>query len=327
MKSCLGCLKSIKNEGYCFSCLNKLWKGNKKVSPILNFNKNEFLTIRRNLADKMSISGVQDKISLKINNNELMPTEKNGTYILKPIPINKVPDLNDDIPTNEHLTMQIAKQVFKINTAENGLIKFSDGEIAFISKRFDRKDGDKLLQEDFCQLMNKTPKTAGKNFKYDASYEEAGNIVFKFCQASKIEIEKLYFQILFDYVFLNGDAHLKNFSLIESSYEDFVMSPAYDLINTSVHFPNESRMALDLFTDYETESYKINGFYKKNDFLKLAEFFMIKKMRAERFMNEFVMKKEKVYEMIKVSFLSEDAKEKYLELFDDRMKAIMGNTL
>ena len=64
-------------------------------------------------------------------------------------------------------------------------------------------------------------------------------------------------------------------------------------------------MALDLFTDYKTESYKLNGFYKKIDFLKLAEFFMIKKMRAERFLEEFVMKKKKVYKLIGVSFLSE----------------------
>ncbi|MBC8385554.1 MAG: HipA domain-containing protein, partial [Candidatus Cloacimonetes bacterium] len=285
--------------------------------------KNEFIRIRRNYADKFSISGVQDKISLKIKDNKLIPTDTDGTYILKPIPVNLVPELNDDVPANEHLTMQIARQVFRINTAENGLIRFSDGEFAYISKRFDRKNGEKFQQEDFCQLMNKTPETAGENFKYNSSYEEMGKIVHKFCSAGKIEIEKLFQQILFDYIFSNGDAHLKNFSLIESSYGDFVLSPAYDLINTAVHFPQESRLALDLFTDYETDSFKLNGFYKKVDFLKLAEIFMIKKMRAERFLEEFVIKKEKVHGLIKTSFLRDEAKKRYLNLYDDRMKAIV----
>ena len=322
MKVCLGCLKSISLKGYCPACIKKLWNGDKRVKTVLDFDKNEFIKIRRNFADKFSISGVQDKISLKIKDDKLEPTGKEGTYILKSVPINRVPELNNDVPANEHLTMQIARQVFQINTAENGLIKFSDGEYAYISKRFDRRNGDKFLQEDFCQLMNKSPETAGESFKYDSSYEEIGKIVHRYCNASRIEIEKLFKQILFDYVFANGDAHLKNFSLIESDYGDFVLSPAYDLINTAVHFPKESRMALDLFTDYETESYRINGFYKRIDFFKLAEFFMIKKMRAERFLDEYVMKKEKVYHLIKVSFLSEEAKKRYLELFDDRVKAV-----
>ncbi len=58
-----------------------------------------------------------------------------GTYILKPIPR----DLEnvDQLPANEHLTMQIAKQVFKLNVAENAMIFFENGEPAYITKRFD----------------------------------------------------------------------------------------------------------------------------------------------------------------------------------------------
>src|SRR5690606_40079276 len=64
-------------------------------------------------------------------------------YILKPIPrdLKKV----DQVPANEHLTMQIARQVYGINTAENALIFFSNGEPAYITKRFDvKEDGTKL---------------------------------------------------------------------------------------------------------------------------------------------------------------------------------------
>lgn len=323
MSKCLGCLKEIAEHNYCSACLRNLFDSNKNIKPILNFDKNEFIRIRTKLADKFSISGVQDKISLKIENNELIPTDTKGLYILKPVPVNPVPQFTEEIPANEHLTMQVAKQVFKMKTAENGLIHFSDGELAYITKRFDRKNGSKLRQEDFCQLSGKTPETAGINFRYDGSYQEAGSIVKRFCAASKIEIEKLFLRIIFNYLFGNGDAHFKNFSLIETLSGDFMLSPAYDLINTSVHFPNESRMALDLFIDYETESFKENGFYKKPDFIKLAEFYEIKHKRTERIIQSFLQKDENVRYMVESSLLSKDAKNRYLEIFKDRLKAIM----
>ncbi len=322
MSKCLGCLKEITENNYCSACLRNLFDNNKNIKPILYFDKNEFLKIRTELADRISISGVQDKISLKIENNELIPTDKKGLYILKPVSVNPVPQFTEEIPANEHLTIQIAKQVFKMKTAENGLIHFSDGELAYITKRFDRVNGNKLRQEDFCQLLNETPENSGKKYKYDSSYEEVGKMIHFFLAASKIEVEKFYLQVLFNYVFGNGDAHLKNFSIIESSYGDYILSPAYDLINTSVHFPNETRMALDLFNNFETKSFKINGFYKRIDFVKFAEKLRVKWDRADRFINDFKMKKDMVIELINRSFLKDNAKVRYLGIFEDRLKAI-----
>ncbi|HPR17780.1 MAG TPA: HipA domain-containing protein [Candidatus Cloacimonadota bacterium] len=267
------------------------------------------------------MSGVQDKISLKLDSNQLIPTQVKGEYILKPVPA-YVPEFQNDVPANEHLTMQIARQIFKIGTAENAIIPFQDGELAYLTKRFDRRNENKLHMEDLCQLMEITPETHGENFKYESSYQEVGNTLKQFCDAPKIEIEKLYKIIFFNYVFGNGDAHLKNFSLIESVNDDFILSPAYDLINTYLHFPEESRMALDLFTDFETEFFQKNGFYGRVDFLKLAEFYGIKSERAQRMINAFLTARNHVCEMIKSSFLSEPAQEKYLDIYADRMKAI-----
>lgn len=322
MSRCLGCLKEINEETYCPSCLKALFDGNRKIRSILNFDKKDFLEARFELAEKISISGIQDKISLRLENNELIPTEKDGTYILKPIPINPTPRLTDDIPANEHLTMQIARQIFNIRTAENGLIRFSDEELAYITKRFDRTNNKKLRQEDFCQLSGKTPETAGMHFKYDGSYEEIGKMIFDFVAAPRIEIEKYFFQIVFSYVFGNGDVHLKNLSIIESPYSDFVLSPAYDMVNTTVHFPSESRMALDLFNDFETESFKINGFYKRIDFIKFGEKLSMKSGRIEKFIQYFFDKKNDSINIINRSFLSSEAKKKYIEIVKDRLKAI-----
>jgi serine/threonine-protein kinase HipA len=66
------------------------------------------------------------------------------------------------VPANEHLTMQLARQVYKINTAENGLIFFKDGSPAYITRRFDIKPGGgKFCKEDFATFAGKTKDTTG----------------------------------------------------------------------------------------------------------------------------------------------------------------------
>jgi serine/threonine-protein kinase HipA len=138
-------------------------------TPVLNLEKKEFETFRYDFIDHFSISGVQDKISLKLDKNYLVPTDKQGEFILKPVPVQPVPEFQNDIPANEHLTMQIARQVFKIDTAENALISFKDGEPAYITKRFDIRDGNKIRQEDFCQLGGRSPEENGTQFKYEVT--------------------------------------------------------------------------------------------------------------------------------------------------------------
>ncbi len=322
MSVCMGCLKQIENKVYCNACLRKMFKGK---PPILDLKRSEFKIIRYQKIDHFSISGVQDKISLQLSGKNLIPTTKEGEYILKPIPNTDREQLQTDIPANEHLTMQIAKQVFNIQTAENALINFADGELAYITKRFDRREGEKFHQEDFCQIGGISPESDGPYFKYETSYEEIGKIIFDHCAAAKIEIEKLFKLVLFNYTFGNGDAHLKNFSLIETINSDFVLSPAYDLLNTNIHFPNESRMALDMFEEFETKHYKNNGFCGFEDFIKLGEFYKIKSNRIKKMILEFPGKREKVEKLISQSFLSSEGKEKYLEIYLDRLKAITEN--
>lgn len=186
---------------------------------------------------RISISGVQEKLSVVLDKNILRLTNQGeqGTYILKPIPrdLKKV----DQVPANEHLTMQIAKQVYGINVAENAMIFFKDGSPAYITKRFDVKpEGTKWGKEDFATLAGKTKDNAGPDFKYEYSYEEPGLLFQKYVAAWRIEIEKYFVLVVFNYAFSNGDAHLKNFSLLENKPGDYLMSPAYDLVNTRLHF-------------------------------------------------------------------------------------------
>ena len=103
------------------------------------------------------------------NKLKLAREGEKGTHILKPIPT--AGKRIEQMPANEHLTMQIARQIFKIETAENALIFFADGTPAYITKRFDiNLDGTKNAQDDFASLAGKTPQTHGEHYKYSGNY-------------------------------------------------------------------------------------------------------------------------------------------------------------
>ncbi|MEO0414853.1 MAG: HipA domain-containing protein, partial [Verrucomicrobiota bacterium] len=254
---CLSTLRRTTGSFYSRGAIDQLWVG-RQVSPFLDFDLPEFHQYRRENANRISISGVQDKLSARVIKGHLIPSEERGEYIIKPIPSTLGLDFQDQVPANEHFTMQLAGQVAGIQVPANGLVFFPNGDPAYVVKRFDLdfESGAKLPQEDFCQLSQRSSASHGANYKYDSSYEELARLLKKFCPSYAIEVEKLFRLIVFNYLVGNGDAHLKNFSITPTSLGDFVLSPAYDLLNTSLHLPADSRMALDLFADdYESEAF------------------------------------------------------------------------
>ena len=273
---------------------------------------------------RSSISGVQDKVQLKRTGRRFEVVASGGDYILKPVPVHSPARLVADIPANEALTMDIASSVFGIRTAEHALVTMSDGSLGYLTKRFDVRDGLKIRQEDFCQLSNRSEETHGENYKYDASYEELAGLVRRFCPSAAVENPKVFFLVLFNYVFANGDAHLKNFSLYESPQGDYILTPAYDLLNTAVHFPNEpTATGLDFFADgHFTPRYEDLGFYSSADFLELAKAFGVPSNDVRRMLDMFPAHHAKVESAIASSFLSTEAKALYLNKFTDRLRAI-----
>ena len=327
MKSvCLSTLKPIKGSGYSSTARKNLW-GGARVAWRLPFDRAAFQTFRGENSGRMSISGIQEKISLRLMANTLEPTTQDGTHLLKPIPIAMAAalELPEDVPANEHLTMHLAAQVFRLSTAPCGLVFFPDGAPALVVRRFDRAVdyGGKLRQEDFCQLSGRSAQTAGRNFKYEGSYEECGRLVRTFCPAWKIAIERFFRQVVFNYLVGNGDAHLKNFSLLETPSGDHALSPAYDLLCTTLHLPNESRLALDLFHgDFATPFFQANGFHGYDDFVELSLRFGIAAEVATAFLLSLPEKRSAVHDLIDHSFLNETAKARYRQIFDDRLLAL-----
>jgi len=325
---CYSCLKTIASGSYCTPCLKTLFDG-RKIKP-LEFDKTEFYEIKKQMTNRISLSGVQDKISLAYgNNNELVPTLINGQFILKPIPLMHESAINlQDIAANEHLSMQISSQIFKIPTALNGLIEFNDGELAYITKRFDysisssEHERIKLDQEDFASVLSYTKESAGNDYKYESSYEECANGIKKFVAAYIPALEDFYKRIVLNYLIGNGDAHLKNFSLIrEADRVDYSLSPNYDILFTRFHLPEENGIAgLDLFTEYETEAFGAMGYYTLQDFEEFAKTIGIPDRRLVKIFNDILKVTDKVYKLIEQSFLSSDAKIAYKQNYKTRLE-------
>ena len=323
--NCPGCYKKIEKNEYCLSCRKKLFDG-KRVSTVLEFDKPnaENISMYNEHSKRMSISGVQLKYSLKLVHNKLELCEKNGQYIIKPIPSADHLEMMDDAPENEHLTMQIASQIFNIKTSHNALIYFKDGPPAYITKRFDVKgDGTKYIQEDFAQITNRTKETHGESYKYEGSYLEIGELIKKFVPASMIAIEHFFKLVLFNYVFSNGDAHLKNFSLVRNDFGEMELSPSYDLMSTIIHTPGERDTALDLYgKDHESEYYATYGHYGRTDFIEFAKRLGIVEVRYMRIINEFLEKEKEVDEFIQNSFLSNKALVSFSINFKSRIQRL-----
>lgn len=292
----------------------------------LDFSASD-LNLEENMSKtrRVSISGVQDKVQLRRVRGGFVVVESGGDYILKPVPRNTYAELATDIPANEALTMDIAADVFGLRTAEHSLVMMKDGEYAYLTRRFDMRNGERIQQEDFCQLAGRSPETHGDNYKYDSSYEELAQLMRKFCPAAAVENPRVFFIILFNYVFANGDAHLKNFSLYRSEQGDYILTPAYDLLNTAVHFPNEpSASGLEFFADgHFTSAYEAFGFYSSVDFIELGAIFGVGEDEVRVMIEKFVERKGKVERMIAESCLSDEARTRYLAKFADRLRAVV----
>lgn len=312
------CTMSEGFDTYSKTALKKMFHG-KKVhhvlpydSPMFDSDKDELFAENRK---HISISGVQEKFSVLLEKNKLRLTKEGerGTYILKPIP--NFGKNADQMPANEHLTMQIAKQVFGIETAENALIFFRDGASAYITKRFDvDENGSKLAQDDFASLAERTPQTHGENFKYLGNYAELFELMQKYLSAYKSEAPKLLKILVFNYLFSNGDAHYKNFSILETPTGDYRLSPAYDLLNSRLHVSDKDFALEDGLLPRNLAHGKIGL-----QFAKLAEKAKINDKTFLGIMNLMTSKKDVVEKLTFSSFLNDNTKRNFFQSYLRRL--------
>ncbi len=318
---CPGCLKEGQPT-YCKKCLQLVF-GGRKVNPVLPFSRPEY-NLRMSQTSRISISGMQTKHTLKLVGDSLELTTEGGTYILKPVPYGPFRHM-EEAPANEHFSMQLARQVFGLLTAENVVMRFQDGSYAYLTKRFDLlPDGTKLLQEDMAQVAQKTEEKDGKDYKYQYSYEAIAEHLKRHLSTYRVEVENFFRVILFNYLIHNGDAHLKNFSVLRNiTYGGYNLTPAYDLLNTRIHSPMEPDTALHLFkADYVTESYNERGHYTKDDFYEFGLRIGMAEKRVSRFLEEMASKENEINELIRRSFLSDKVKNMYMGQVRERIERL-----
>jgi len=318
---CPGTLKKG-HSTYSSTALRRVFDG-RKVSHVLPYTSpanSEAMEARFiNNRKRISISGVQEKFSVVLEKNKLRLSNdgERSTYILKPIPGSG--KRNDQMPANEHLSMQIARQVFNIEIAENALIFFEDGTPAYITKRFDvKEEGSKRAQEDFATVAGRTPQTHGTDYKYNGNYLEIFQLMRKHVPAYAVEAIKLYKLILFNYLISNGDAHFKNFSLIETPLGDFKLSPAYDLLNSRIHMED---------SDFALNEGLLPAALSKGKII--AQFFTlgtevgIDKKMIEKLFDSLREMTVSVEQLVNASFLDEKTKRNYLQSYQGRLKRLM----
>jgi serine/threonine-protein kinase HipA len=157
---------------------------------------------------------------------------------------------SQDLPTlvrNENLSLQWMAAILGVEeVTQFRLGQVAElNEIALIVTRFDRTtDGQKLRAEDFAQILCK-PRGQDYAGKYDASYEDVAGVIREYSARPEIDLARLFRRLIAYVLVANGDAHLKNFTLLERA-EGLRLSPAYDVVNVGVYEHIDQRLALAL---------------------------------------------------------------------------------
>lgn len=219
----------------------KLFFGKQGI-PSLPYSQADLRELAKQVVRSQSaVTGVQAKLSMDIMHTaqtaRLTIVETGGKYILKPQTL-QYPFL----PENEDLTMHLA-EIVKIDVVPHALFHFDNGEYCYLTKRIDRgKKGIKIPMEDMCQLTEHLTER-----KYKSSYEQIAKAIRKYSAAPGLDLTKFWTIVIFSWVVGNSDMHLKNFSLYAPNETDYILTPAYDLLNTLLVIPEDAEeLALTL---------------------------------------------------------------------------------
>jgi serine/threonine-protein kinase HipA len=310
MNKCLYCYQPLASDETDFhlKCSKKFFGTNQ--TPVLSFGINDLKAMAQQIVSKsMAVTGVQAKLSLSLEKMKSQPNKLTivglwGDFILKP-PSDTFPQL----PENEDLSMKLAA-LCGIKTAEHSLIRLASGELAYVTKRFDRHKGKKIHVEDLCQLTETLTE-----HKYRGSMEKVGKAIRNFSTNTGFDATSFFELTIFCYLTGNADMHLKNISLVKNDLNEIKLSPAYDLVSTKLAMPQ----------DLEEMALTINGKknrLKKIDFDTLGISLQISEKAIGSIYQKFSKNLKNMAELISESFLDDDLKKQYQELIIARAKRI-----
>lgn len=308
MKRCLYCYQELTDREIDFHprCANKIF-GSADI-PLLPYTKDKIEALALQVVrSQTTLTGVQAKLSLNIEKTKGEPKRFTivglwGRYILKP-----QTEQFKHLPEVEDLTMHLA-EIAKVKVVPHSLIRFQDGELAYITKRIDRtSNGKKLAMEDMCQLSERLTE-----YKYKGSYEQIAKVIMKYSTAPKLDVVNFWEQVLFSWITGNADMHLKNFSLYSVRKGTYALTPAYDMVSTTLVIPEDTEeLALTLCG----KKRKI----KRSDFVVAMSGSGLEDKIIEKMFAKFEKISEKWFEFIDISFLPDDMKELYKQIIADKV--------
>lgn len=310
MNKCLFCYQLLKDNEVDFhpKCSKKIF--GTATAPVLNYSLSEMEILAKEVIEtSISVPGVQPKLSLNFTKEKFEDGTKGrltvlealgGNYILKPQNM-----AFPQMPENEHLTMRLA-ELLRIQTVVSSLIRLKSGELSYITKRIDRTASDgKIHMLDMFQITEAFD-------KYKSSMEKVGKAVSEYSSNTLLDAIRLYEVAIFSYITGNNDMHLKNFSMILQG-ENWVFSPAYDLLNVQLHLPE----------DKEETALTIGGKKSrltKADFINLGLKLGLSDKQIANIFNRFIMAEKKMMALIDISFLMQENKVIYKDLLNYRFQ-------
>lgn len=303
MANCLFCYQELEPaKAYHAKCCKKFF--GTEILPDLDINQAMLDELAEETVNKrIAVTGVQPKLSLDLEHSaagqRLTIVGLWGRYILKPqnTELKAMPEVED-------LTMHLA-ELFRISTCQHALIPMGDGALAYIAKRFDRVGNTKIHMEDFCQLGGFQTEQ-----KYDSSYERCGKLIINYCSNSGLDLLTYFEVLVFCFLSGNSDMHMKNFSILYQG-DEIVLSPAYDLINSALVYPKDKDDVAMLLSGRKSK-------IKLIDFENLAKSLGLSEKVFQRVIGKFTSAQDKVFELIDRSFLSNEFKDLYKQIWRER---------
>ena len=309
---CLFCYKELADNEIDFhsSCSRKIFGAT--TAPELPYTRDNLTELARQVVrSQTTLTGVQAKLSLDIKKGGRNEAERFtivglwGRYILKP-----QTERFANLPELEDLTMHLA-EIAKIQVVPHSLIRFSDGELCYITRRIDRtENGEKLAMEDMCQLTERLTE-----HKYKGSYEQIAKVIQKYSSVPKLDLVNYWEQVVFSWITGNADMHLKNISLYSKVDHLYNLTPAYDMLSTALVMPE----------DIEELALTLNGKkrkIRKSDFEISMRASELEEKVIGNIFNKFLKVKDKWFDFIDISFLPDEMKIAYKDIITNRLNLL-----
>lgn len=311
-RRCLYCYQPLSDGEVDFHarCSRKIF--GTSVAPILPYAREHISELAREvIRTQTTLTGVQPKLSLDLQKTKeaqgrlTIVGALGGRYILKP-QTEQFPNL----PEVEDLSMHLA-ELLKIETVPHSLIRFSDGELCYITRRIDRTpDGSKIAMEDMCQLSDRLTED-----KYKGSHERIAKFIAQYSGSVGLDLVKYWEQVVFAYVIGNADMHLKNYSLYSPDNENFELTPAYDLLSTKLMMPEDTEeLALTLCGKKKK--------LKREHFVSSMTASNLHPKVIDRIFAKYEKALPKICQLISDSFLPAEMQSRFIEIIKNNLNII-----